>query len=502
MKSAIIIGGGIGGLFTGAFLAKNGIRVIVLEKNAIIGGGLQSFPRNGKIYETGMHIMGGFQEGGNLYKICRYLGIYDRLRLHHLNDGCIDEIRYVKTDETYRIPSGRENFIKRMSEYFPAEEEGIRRYVDAIYRITEELPLYYLEREPENIPAYSEEFLMPADSLISKYVKDERLRELLAYLNPLYSGKKGSSPAYQHALLNVLYISGASRFVGGSQQLADALSRVIEDNGGEVHSNSEVTKIGVKDKQCIEWVETNAGKRMTADWYISAIHPLQLAGLVPPDTFRKSFRQRLNELPSTYSAFSLYIDLHPGKFPYIDHTCYYYEDYGNMWNQDEYDSIKWPQAFMYMTPPDEDQGEYAGRLLVHCIMNFGEVRRWEDTKTGHRGEEYESWKKDRQEKVLGKLESLYPGIKGMIANVYASSPLSIRDFYNTKEGSLFGYRKDCNDMMISNITINTKIKNLLMTGQNINLHGMCGVPLTAIMTADAILGANTIINQIKECKER
>ena len=38
-NSAVIIGGGIGGLFTGAFLAKNGIKVTVLEKNSIIGGG-------------------------------------------------------------------------------------------------------------------------------------------------------------------------------------------------------------------------------------------------------------------------------------------------------------------------------------------------------------------------------------------------------------------------------------------------------------------------------
>lgn len=53
-KTAIIVGGGIGGLFTGALLAKNDINVIVLEKNDIIGGGLQCFKRKGKIYETGV----------------------------------------------------------------------------------------------------------------------------------------------------------------------------------------------------------------------------------------------------------------------------------------------------------------------------------------------------------------------------------------------------------------------------------------------------------------
>ena len=112
--SVVIAGGGIGGLFTGAFLARNGVKVTVLEKNMIIGGGLQCFRREGKLYETGMHVMGGFEEGGNLLKICRYLGIIDRLDIQHVDPECMDEIRYEKSGDVYRIPSGREAFIAKM----------------------------------------------------------------------------------------------------------------------------------------------------------------------------------------------------------------------------------------------------------------------------------------------------------------------------------------------------------------------------------------------------
>ena len=84
----------------------------------------------------------------------------------------------------------------------------------------------------------------------------------------------------------------------------------------------------------------------------------------------------------------------------------------------------------------------------------------------------------------------------MIANVYAASPLTIRDYYHTKEGAIFGYRKDCENLIFSQLPVYTKVKNLLLTGQNINLHGICGVPLTAINTSEAILGTNTIVNQI------
>ena len=43
-QQVVIIGGGLGGLFTGAILSKEGFCVTILEKNAMIGGGLQTFP--------------------------------------------------------------------------------------------------------------------------------------------------------------------------------------------------------------------------------------------------------------------------------------------------------------------------------------------------------------------------------------------------------------------------------------------------------------------------
>ena len=73
-----------------------------------------------------------------------------------------------------------------------------------------------------------EEFLLTADAFIARYISDERLRELVAYMNPLYGGVKGRTPAYVHAVINVLYIDGPSRFVGESRALADALIEVVE----------------------------------------------------------------------------------------------------------------------------------------------------------------------------------------------------------------------------------------------------------------------------------
>ena len=51
-NDVIIIGGGLGGLFTGALLAREGRSVTIVEKNAAIGGGLQSFHRFGSTFDT------------------------------------------------------------------------------------------------------------------------------------------------------------------------------------------------------------------------------------------------------------------------------------------------------------------------------------------------------------------------------------------------------------------------------------------------------------------
>ncbi|MEG1556274.1 MAG: FAD/NAD(P)-binding protein, partial [Bacteroidales bacterium] len=48
----IIIGSGLGGLITGYILAKNGYKVMVLEKNSQFGGCLQTFKRDGVKFDT------------------------------------------------------------------------------------------------------------------------------------------------------------------------------------------------------------------------------------------------------------------------------------------------------------------------------------------------------------------------------------------------------------------------------------------------------------------
>lgn len=498
----VLIGGGLGGLTTGAFLAKEGYAVTVLEKNPTIGGGLQCFHRRGVLFETGMHVLGGFLPGQTLHKICAYLGILDELRLRHTDADCIDSVTF-GTGETYRLPRGREAFERYLAARFPAEAEGLHRYLDTLWGLSEEVDLFYLRPSGDSLAmAHSDEFLMPADELIARYVTDPALAELLAYMNPMYGGVAGHTPAFIHALINVLYIDGSSLFVDGSQQMADALARVIVEGGGRVEAGDPVTAIEVEDR-AVRQVVTRSGRRYEGEYYISDIHPCALLELLPEKAFPKSYRERLRAIPNSYSSFSVYIKFKPGaRQPFANHPCYFQERLGDVWRLGEYDDESFPRGFMALTPPTARQGAWAERMTVNCPMPFSAVARWADSTVGHRPAEYEAWKARALQKVLDKLELWRPGIQADIDFCFASSPLTIRDYYGTKEGSLYGYQRDCQNIVLSQLPIATKVRNLLLTGQNINLHGICGVPLTAIETVEGIIGRGRLVQKINDAYER
>ena len=488
MKTCVIIGGGVGGLVTGALLAKEGYQVTVLEKNAIIGGGLQTFKRHGVSFPTGMHIFGGFQEGGNLRKLFSYLGVLDEISLRPTDEKASEVVTFASDGKTYCLPKGKENYIQYLASEFPEEKENIKAYIDRLFEISQEEDLFYL-RETTSEPSFlslSEDFINPYNELINKYITNQRLKELLGYLQPLFGGKEGMTPAFLNALLSVLHINGVFQFEDGSQQLAEALKSVIEKGGGQVLAQEEVVKIKVENQK-VTMVLTQNGKAFSADSYISDIHPDLLLRIIDEGAFSTAFRKRLNSIPETVSSFKVYVKFKEKAFPYLNHANYLVD------NQKE-----WPRSLFYVTPPVRFQGDFADTMVIISEMDFEQVRKWEHTRTGHRGEEYEQWKQEMAAKILKKLENLYPDFRDHIEFFFASSPLTIRDYYGNKEGSNYGFQKDGHNMMLSQMSVFTKVKNLFLTGQNVNIHGLVGVSITAIETAEALVGHNVVVRKINE----
>jgi all-trans-retinol 13,14-reductase len=491
----VIVGGGIGGLICGSLLAKEGYKICILEKHYTFGGGLHVFKKHNMVFETGIHYVSGFSHNQVLSKLFNYLNVLENLKLKELDIEAFDIMHIGEDDQIYQIGSGEDNFVKGLVKHFPEEEDNLKRYIRSIKELSKKFYLFNLEPRENDMFSMEDELIQPVGKYIDRFFKDEKLKVILAWNNSLYAGIYDKTPAFVHILITKFYLDGATRFVDGSQQLADNMVNLIKSAGGDLFSSCEVAHIDVVEKE-VKRIETRDGRFFEADNYISAIHPATTLEMIEPDQIQKSYRNRITSLKNTTSAFTVYITFKAKCFPYINHNYYYTTTYDSIWKSTEYTEETWPSGIMLLTPPTSGDDVFAEKMIVNCIMNFEDVKRWENTTTGKRGDDYVAFKKEHTEKILVLLKKLFPGIEDSIEQISSSTPLTIRDYTGSKFGSLYGIEKDCNNMINSHIVPKTKIKNLYLTGQNINLHGIIGVALSAILTAGEFVGINSLIGKI------
>ncbi len=80
----VVIGSGFGGLACALLLSKAGCRVLVLEAHWQPGGCMQSYQRKGHTFDTGLHYVGGLDDGETLHDVFGQLGLL-RLPWHRMD---------------------------------------------------------------------------------------------------------------------------------------------------------------------------------------------------------------------------------------------------------------------------------------------------------------------------------------------------------------------------------------------------------------------------------
>lgn len=493
----VIIGSGLGGLVCGAILAKEGKRVCVLEKNEQIGGCLQTFKRDGVTFDTGVHYIGGLARGENLWKIFNYLGIMDRLETVRMDEKGFDVLLFKDDALEYPYGMGYENFKAQLLAQFPEEEAAIGKYCADIQRICDSVPLYNLR--PEDDFGDNDGFITGIKAYLENLTSNKKLQSVLGGTNLLYAGTD-KTPLYIHALVVNSYIESAFRIKGGGDNIAKLLARTIKELGGDVLRKSEVKQIAVEDANA-KYVELQNGEQIHADLFISGIHPSKTFELTNTDALRPAYRNRIKGLENSISTFVLYAVLKPGTFPYQNRN-YYYFNQNDVWQTGKYTEETWPYMYaLFEEVPDKPTG-FAEAISIMTYMRFDEVEQWKETHhttldENIRDEAYLEFKKRKAEKLLDMVEIKFPGIRNCIQSYYTSTPLSYRDYMGTDDGSMYGIIKDVNEPMKSMISVKTKVPNLYLTGQNINLHGVLGVTECALLTCGAIVGKEYLLNKIK-----
>lgn len=489
-----IIGSGLGGLQCAYILSKEGYNVCVLEKNRVLGGCLQTFSRCGTVFDTGMHYIGGMDKGQILYKLFNYFDLNSKLRLKRLDEDGYDIIRYDGND--YRFAMGYENFTETMSGHFPNERQAISKYVAMTKEIRDSVDFYNLENMSSTNTTFLKYYGLSIAEFLDSITTNSTLKNVLTGLAPLYGGMRETSPLYTPLIIHSSYIEGAYRFIGGGSQVSDILASTIQANGGTIYKKAEVTRIYHTEEQ-VTSLEINHANRIEADHYISDIHPKTLLRLTGNNAFKPAYINRINSIGETYGMFTVYLSMKPKAFRYINRNyfCYHVKD---LWNDFHYTPEIWPGGYMVHFSPVQDDPDYTDAIIVNTIMRWEEMTPWLDTTVENRGDSYREFKQMKAAKVMNDLEKDFPGIGKAVKFMYTSSPLTYRDYTGTWEGSVYGIQKDYKSPLKTLILPRTRLRNLLLTGQNTNVHGVVGVTIGSFLTCSELLGKKYLMKKMHD----
>jgi len=483
---AIVIGSGLSGLLCSNILAREGMRVCVIEQHHQPGGCLQTFTRKGIRFDTGVHYVGGLDPGQPLYRYWNYFGLTKSVEFMRMDPDGFDLIGF--RDREYPIAMGFENFIERLLPYFPDRKESLKHYVDSLNRIAQSFPLYNLE-----IPGNHDEHIFKNQSAAGFFNSFQQpLSSVLGGNNLLYAGNAETTPLYIPAIINHSFISSAWRPVNGSNRIASALVEKLESMGGELFLKQRISEIRYRDQMFT--CNSSTGMHYSAPRLISSIHPAVTLGMMDPSLFRKPYLNRISGLNNTIGSFTIHAVLKSGSFPSLHHN-YYHHATEDVWTTGP--GKQWPSGYMLQTPLPDSANGFAKSLVVMASMPFEWVNKWENTTTGQRGSSYAEFKEKAADTLLKMAEQRYPWIRQAIDSMEVSTPLTWRDFTGTPEGSMYGIEHDYRNALVSSVLPATKVPGLYFTGQNINLHGVLGVTIGSILTCSEIFGVEYLLNKIR-----
>jgi len=489
----VIIGSGLGGLLCGAILSKNGYSVCILEKHFQLGGNMQTFKRKGCNFSGGMHFIGAMDKDQILYKLLNYIDVADKIHVQKLDEKAFQRLCF--KDEEYTYAMGMENFKNNLISYFPDERLAIETYTNKIQEIWNAIDILNLRDLSEDYASQADAVSISAYEFINSLTTNERLRSVLAATNGLYAGEKDKTPLHVHALINCFYINSAYKLDEREVTFADALAESITNKGGTIIKKQEVVNLQF-DGENITAAETKDGQIYYGKNFISNIHPVSTIKLAGESNFRKAFVSRIKDLKNSVSSFGLYIVLKKNTFKDINSDVYYFND-DNVWGIDSYDSAKWPEGYVLYTTPDKDNEEYAESITILTFMKYEDVKQWENTTIGKRGDEYLAFKKEKAEKLLDLASQKFPILRETVDSYFTSTPLTYRDYTGIPEGSMYGVQKDYKNHLNSFLIPRTKIPNLFLTGQNIQMHGILGVSMCVLHTCSIFLDYNKLIGEIR-----
>lgn len=469
----VVIGAGLGGLECARMLAKKGHEVLVLEQQAQPGGSMQCFRRHGFSLDTGFHCVGGLDPGERLWQLFELLDL-NGLPWKAMDRDGFDHV--VTGGKEYLIPVGHEAFADRLKSYFPHQRQQIDHYVSLLKMVGNHIGDTDGTRE--------EMLALPAYDSLRKMFSDPTLIQVISGASMKMDLAPERLPLYSFLQINDSYLRGAYRLEGGGECLVRKLQDDIESLGGRIVTSARVDKMTLTNGK-VTRVEASLsdGTRIQLDqpeWVVSDINPLATFDMIEGAALRPVYRRRIASMPNSRGIFTANLVMKDDSLPYQNHNLFIHKE-GDLWLR-KADQVQDVMVHYAVTPEGAPT-----RIDLMAPMDWEVVEPFAG-KDYRADATYQALKQQWLDEMTGLASSQLPSLRENIAHSYTSTPLTYRRYNSIAQGAAFGIERDWHKGHNGVISPRTPVSNLLLTGQNLMLHGVLGVTMTAMDTISHIIG--------------
>lgn len=438
----IVIGAGIGGLSAAAYLARSGLKVIVLEQDQHLGGTASLFKRYGFTFPTGPM---SFTMPEYIAASLRKLG--EERPLSFIRD-CF-QVRRGRMDVIISAPL--DEIVKQLSDFFPEEKKGIIAVISILEEVIAALenlqPLDLIEQEGITNSA-SRGVLerwgsVSARELVDCYLHDERLKDLL--------GSQGTSEAEMSVVLlaemwRFMSKEGIWYTIGGISEVPELLAGRLNAFGGDIRLGNRVKSILVQDGT-VAGVKLEGGMRIKSPIVISdADYKETILKLLPPGSVPAREKDAVSGMPLTSSAFTVFLGV---KREQVDLSAFrgdhllvkLMEGKPVPWEQKRLSHEDFLQDEIWLSwwsrhdPTLAPQGCEA--LIIKVSAPFHAFAPF--YVGGRLHKHYYSMKAEMADALIEAAAEVVPGLPGAVVVREVATPLTYKDRGHRSEGSVAGW---------------------------------------------------------------
>ena len=269
---AVVIGSGFGGLAAAIRLGARGYRVTVLEKLEAPGGRAFVYRQDGFTFDAGPTIVTAPFLLEELWGLCGR-NLADDVDLRPISP--FYRVRFADGAQ-FDYTGDAAAMRAEVARFSPADVPGFERFMvasEAIFRVGfEQLGHVSFAKWTDMariVPAMMKlESWRSVHGLVSKHIKDPRLRVVLSF-HPLLIGGNPFSASSIYGLIAFLERRWGVHFaMGGTGQLVKGMVGLIEGQGNTLRCNAEVAEITVANKAATG-VRLATGEMIAADIVVS-----------------------------------------------------------------------------------------------------------------------------------------------------------------------------------------------------------------------------------------